>query len=132
MRTPPPAWKKSWPTYANSTRDAVPFSVGANAAHGLGRSNADKRWAVEMLLADADWVAWSIVAVAKACGVSYPLIGELRRPIIEPFDDIATLAICTAYCWRLLVIRHFFINAFKGAPCGWRKPNRCADPAIQS
>lgn len=39
-------------------RDAVLYSVGANAAHGLRRSNAGKRRAVETLLADAEWAAW--------------------------------------------------------------------------
>ena len=36
-------------------RDAVLYSVGANAAHGLRRSNADKRRAVERLLRDDVW-----------------------------------------------------------------------------
>lgn len=42
-----------------SRRDAVLFSVGANAAHGLRRTNADKRRAVETLLRDAEWARWS-------------------------------------------------------------------------
>jgi ParB-like chromosome segregation protein Spo0J len=36
-------------------RDAVLYSVGANATHGLRRSNADKRRAVETLLTDTEW-----------------------------------------------------------------------------
>jgi hypothetical protein len=33
-------------------RDAVPFGIGANGAHGLPRTNADKRHAVAFLFAD--------------------------------------------------------------------------------
>lgn len=59
-------------------RDAILFSVGANAAHGLRRSNEDKRKAVKTLLADAEWSAWSDNAIAKACGVSQPFVSSLR------------------------------------------------------
>src|SRR6476661_4358033 len=36
-------------------RDAILFSVGANASHGLRRTNEDKRRAVMTLLNDAEW-----------------------------------------------------------------------------
>ena len=36
-------------------RDAILYAVGANADHGLPRSNADKRRAVMTLLEDAEW-----------------------------------------------------------------------------
>lgn len=39
------------------------------------------------MLDDAEWVTWSDSAIAKACGVSDRFVGELRKPIIEPFDD---------------------------------------------
>lgn len=38
-----------------TVRDAVLHSVGANATHGLRRTNADKRRAVERLLRDDEW-----------------------------------------------------------------------------
>lgn len=46
-------------------RDAVLYSVGANAAHGLRRSNADKRRAVERLLRDDEWAKWSDSEIAR-------------------------------------------------------------------
>jgi ParB-like chromosome segregation protein Spo0J len=39
-------------------RDAILYSVGANAEHGLRRSNDDKRRAVLTLLNDAEWAKW--------------------------------------------------------------------------
>src|SRR5690349_9407734 len=40
-------------------RDAILFSVGANANHGLRRTGEDKRRAVLMLLNDEEWGKWS-------------------------------------------------------------------------
>lgn len=59
-------------------RDAVLHSVGANACHGLRRTNADKQRAVETLLRDEEWGQWSDNAIAKACGVSQPFVGKMR------------------------------------------------------
>jgi hypothetical protein len=36
-------------------RDAILYAVGANAAHGLKRTNRDKRNAVTILLKDPEW-----------------------------------------------------------------------------
>jgi len=51
-------------------RDAVLFSVGANAGHGLPRSNDDKRRAVMTLLMDDEWSRWPQTKIAKACCVT--------------------------------------------------------------
>ena len=59
-------------------RDAILHSVGANASHGLRRSNADKRRAVEMLLSDPEWSQWSDNAIAKACRVSHTFVAQSR------------------------------------------------------
>lgn len=59
-------------------RDAVLFSVGANATHGLRRTNADKRRAVEKLLTDAEWSLWSDREIARRCGVSNRFVSNLR------------------------------------------------------
>ncbi|TXL67435.1 hypothetical protein FHP08_06600 [Zeimonas arvi] len=61
-------------------RDAVLWSVGANAAHGLRRTNEDKRKAVLTLLADAEWSKWSDRQIAEACAVGHPMVAALRRP----------------------------------------------------
>jgi hypothetical protein len=59
-------------------RDAVLYSVGANATHGYRRTNADKRRAVETLLSDEEWGKWSNYQIAEKCGVSEQLVRSLR------------------------------------------------------
>jgi ParB-like nuclease domain len=59
-------------------RDAVLFSVGANATHGLRRTNLDKRRAVRTLLADPEWAGWSDREIARRCGVTPTFVGSLR------------------------------------------------------
>lgn len=61
-----------------SVRDAILHSVGVNAAHGMRRTNADKRRAVTRLLDDAEWMKWSDREIARRCGVSQPFVGGLR------------------------------------------------------
>lgn len=65
---------------AGTVRDAVLFSLGANGAHGLRRTNADKRKAVESMLADPEWSAWSDHKIADVCGVSQPFVSGIRTP----------------------------------------------------
>ncbi|WP_375553374.1 ParB N-terminal domain-containing protein [Roseovarius mucosus] len=62
-------------------RQAILHSCAANAAHGLRRTNADKRRAVWTLVADAEWGAWSDRQIAKQCGVSHTFVANLRREI---------------------------------------------------
>lgn len=59
-------------------RDAVLFSVGANAVHGVRRTYADKRRAVSLLLADAEWSLWSERSIAKACRVSHTFVAKVK------------------------------------------------------
>ena len=59
-------------------RDAIFFSVGCNAAHGLRRTNMDKRRAVKMLLIDKEWGNWSNNRIAEACGVSHTFVSLVR------------------------------------------------------
>lgn len=61
-------------------RDAMLYSFGANATHGLPRTNADKRRAVSLMLADPEWVKWSDSEIARRCCVSQPFVGKLREP----------------------------------------------------
>lgn len=62
-------------------RDAILHSVGANATHGLRRTNDDKRRAVSTLLADPEWSAWSNEAVARTCHVSPHTVASVRGNI---------------------------------------------------
>lgn len=68
-------------------RDAVLYSVGANAAHGLRRTNADKRRAVETLLADSEWRQWSDAEIARKCFVTHPFVGKMRTEIAPTCND---------------------------------------------
>lgn len=60
-------------------RDAILFSLSANSRHGLKRSNADKRKAVQTLLDDAEWSQWSDREIAKRCAVGYDLVADIRK-----------------------------------------------------
>lgn len=67
---------------SGTQRDAILYSVGANASHGLRRTNEDKRRAVMTLLNDAEWAAWSDRDVARQCGVSHSFVAAVRSPAV--------------------------------------------------
>lgn len=68
-------------------RDVILHSAGANAAHGLRRTNADKRRAVLMLLQDHEWGAWANREIARRCAVSADLVGVVRRDLTVVSDS---------------------------------------------
>ncbi|ARV58924.1 hypothetical protein BZZ01_10010 [Nostocales cyanobacterium HT-58-2] len=70
-----------------SRRDALLYSVGANANHGLRRSNADKRRAVEIMLRDEEWNHWSNREIAKRCSVSEFMVRQMREAICDKNAD---------------------------------------------
>ncbi|ODT71621.1 MAG: hypothetical protein ABS75_07315 [Pelagibacterium sp. SCN 63-23] len=67
--------------HQGTNREAVLFSVGANASHGLRRTNEDKRRAVMVLLGDNEWSQWSDREIARQCGVGRDLVGDVRRMV---------------------------------------------------
>lgn len=67
--------------HKGTQRDAILFACGANSDHGLPRSNADKRRAVETLLNDAEWVKWSDGKIAEAAAVSRPFVSDVRAQL---------------------------------------------------
>lgn len=68
-------------------RDAILYAVGANAQHGLRRTNADKRRAVEILLRDAEWSAKSDRWIATATGVHHETVAATRAELaISPTE----------------------------------------------
>ena len=62
-------------------RDAILYSWGANARHGLPRTNADKRRNVSAALADAEWSKRSDRWIAEKCGVSNNFVGVMRAEV---------------------------------------------------
>lgn len=70
-----------------SKRDAALHAVGANATHGLRRTNLDKRRAVLRMLDDAEWQGWSDREIARQCAVSHPFVAEVRARHLEAFPD---------------------------------------------
>lgn len=65
--------------HKGTQRDAVLFGCGANASHGLRRTNADKRRAVEALLRDEEWAQWGDNRIARQCGVSHTFVSSVRE-----------------------------------------------------
>lgn len=67
--------------HQGTKRDAVLYAVGANQTHGLRRTNADKRRAVETLLGDDEWRRWTDREVARRCGVSHEFASSVRKSL---------------------------------------------------
>jgi len=68
-------------THEGGLRDAILHSCSANTAHGLRRSNADKRRVVLKLLNDPEWQRWSDHRIAETTGVSHPFVMNLRATV---------------------------------------------------
>ena len=66
-----------------SLEDAQDLSLGANGKHGLSRTNADKRKAVETALSRARHAGKSDREIAKLCEVSVPFVSAIRRPEVK-------------------------------------------------
>lgn len=65
-----------------SRQDAIRYALGANRDHGLRRTNADKRRAVEIAL--REFPDLSSRAIAEMCAVSHPTV-ESARGQVEKF-----------------------------------------------
>lgn len=69
-------------------RQAILHSVAANSAHGLRRTNEDKRRAVLTLLDDAEWAQWSDREIARRCAVSAPFVATMRAGLtVNSYSD---------------------------------------------
>ena len=64
--------------------DAIKLALGCNVDHGLRRSNADKRHAVE--IASREFPNMSDRAIADVCKVSNTFVGEIRPAIAEELE----------------------------------------------
>lgn len=67
-------------------RDAILFAVGANARHGMRRTNEDKRKAVLTLLEDEEWGKMSDRSIAEKVGVSNNFVSHLRKVQVSSDD----------------------------------------------
>lgn len=67
--------------FEGSLRDARLIALKANSSHGLRRTNADKRRAVAMALADEEWSKKSNRWLAEVCGVGHHLVESIRRTL---------------------------------------------------
>ncbi len=63
-------------------RDAILHGIGSNASHGLRRTQADKRRAVERLLRDEEWSKWSSRKIAKVAKVDDKTVAKVRRELL--------------------------------------------------
>ena len=61
--------------------DAQDYALGANVAHGLRRTNDDKRKSVENALRMERHAKKSDRAIAELCGVSNRFVGEVRKQV---------------------------------------------------
>ena len=59
--------------------DALKWALGANATHGLRRSNADKRRSVRLALENEHLVGLSNKKIAKLCGVSNTFVAKVSK-----------------------------------------------------
>jgi len=66
---------------SGTRRDAILHAAGANASHGLRRTNADKRRSVETLLRDDDWRNWSNREIGRRCNVSESFVREVKKDL---------------------------------------------------
>jgi len=62
-------------------RDAFIFSRGANADHGLPRTNEEKRMVVVSLLEDIEYADASDRDIARICKVSHMTVGRIRKAL---------------------------------------------------
>ena len=76
---------------ADARHDAAIYAAGANALHGLRRTNADKRRAVAMVLREMP--KWSDRKIAKHCGVHHQMVGIERRALDESSTPTADRSI---------------------------------------
>lgn len=68
--------------------DAVRYALGANAAHGQPRTNADKRRAVEIAL--KEFPKLSSREIAKVCAVSHDFVNRTRPAQLSSDDSSRT------------------------------------------
>ena len=64
-------------------REALEYALGGNDAHGLRRSNKDKRTAIAIALRDPVWIEWSNTDIGRLCRVSDKLVAHVRAELVD-------------------------------------------------
>lgn len=67
--------------HEGTLRDAVLHAARANTEHGLRATRADRRNAVAVLLADAEWRQWSDRELGRIVGVTHKVVSTLRQEL---------------------------------------------------
>ena len=71
--------------HSGTRADAEVYAAGANAEHGIQRSQEDKRLAVALFLSDPERAKLSDREIARQCRVSQPFVSKLRMQQIRDF-----------------------------------------------
>jgi uncharacterized ParB-like nuclease family protein len=104
--------------YQGTRRDAVLYSVGANADHkpALPRSREDKHRAVLTLFNDPEWGQWSDREIARQCKVSNRYVSNLRKAL--------TVNVHSEKSERTYTTKHGTIATMNTANIGQSRKNR--------
>lgn len=70
-------------------REALLFALGANKQHGLRRTDADKRRAVEIVLKDVEWMAWTDRRIAEKLSVSNHFVAKVRKELTPDVTEVS-------------------------------------------
>lgn len=86
-------WHRYWASHAagleeieanvsdGGEQEALLAGCGANASHGLRRTNADKRHAVQIVIERLGYWEWSDRMIAETCAVSDKTVARVRRDL---------------------------------------------------
>lgn len=77
---------------AGTRRDAVLFAAGANSSHGLRRTRADVRRAIQLLLDDPEWSQWSDREIARQVHCDHKTVGSMRAAASGEIPQIRTFS----------------------------------------
>lgn len=73
-----------------SKREATLYACGANQDHGLRRSRADVRRAIETMLTDEEWKDLGNRKIAEHVGASHPTVASVRRELEAQLVNFTT------------------------------------------